>query len=187
MRSVQFPLFWWATGLINITLSRIKVFVSFFEIFLSSSAWFISYCFVRVTRFVRFLRPVARQNSGNYTLRMILKVAYWDGRRIGAPLYPCSLPSLYSPRFGRRFGLPSFVNNIILRHSLNLYRHFCYACKLLIFIQERYVLIKIDEKRQQRSFTSYTLQIIMKMFFGSVFVGAKCSFCNNNWCEISIY
>ena len=72
MRSVQFPLFWRATGLKNITLSRIKVFFSF----LLSCALFISHCFVRVTRFVRFLRPVTRQNSGNYTLRMILKVAF---------------------------------------------------------------------------------------------------------------
>ena len=62
--------------LTDITLFKIKIYFSFFKIFLSSCALFISHCFVRVTRFVRFLRPVARQKSGNYTLRMILKVTY---------------------------------------------------------------------------------------------------------------
>ena len=54
--------------------------ISFLNIFLSSCALFISHCMSGSQDFVRFLRPVARQNGRNYTLRMILKIAYSIGR-----------------------------------------------------------------------------------------------------------
>ena len=68
MHSVKFPLFRRAAGLTNITLPGRKVF--FPQGLFYQRAVFISHCFVRIARFRETFK------SENYTLPMIVKVAY---------------------------------------------------------------------------------------------------------------
>ena len=77
MRSLFIPLFWQDTELTNIMVSGLKVIFSIIRSFHNGARWF-SDCLSGPQHSVLFERPVASQNRVENTLRMIVKVAYFD-------------------------------------------------------------------------------------------------------------
>ena len=68
-----------------ITVSGKSTF-SFIRSFHNGAQFFFSDCFVRSQDSLLFVRPVARQNSVEYAVRMIAKVAYiiWCSKQVKA-------------------------------------------------------------------------------------------------------
>ena len=78
MRCVSIPLFWRATDPTNLTVSRIIVFFPLSRYFYNCVQWLFPFLLSGPQDSVIFVGSVACQNSGMYTLRMIVTVAYLD-------------------------------------------------------------------------------------------------------------